>query len=100
MSKARAVVTREILDTVERLATEDQERILRIANLLTQVPTSVQRETQQRLRSLVDCNPRSLLDFVSGIDEVIDYLETWLFAAQEPIAPDRFLCSAASRRRS
>ena len=102
MNNVGPVVSQEVLELVhivERLATEDQERILKIVQLLTLVPASVQRETQRRLRSLVDQSQRSMLDCVSAVDDVIDYLETSLLAAHEPIAPGRFFCSAASRRR-
>ena len=103
MSNVGPVVSQEVLELVhivERLATEDQERILKIVQLLTLVPTSVQRETQRRLSSLVDQSQRSMLDCVSAVDDVIDYLETCLIATHEPIAPNRLLCSAVSRRRN
>jgi hypothetical protein len=95
MSKARATkISAEVLQlvhTVERLAAEDQERIIKIVSLLTLVPSAVQQETQRRLKSLVDRNPRSMLDCVSGVDKVIEYLENYLLALNDTAGRDRFL---------
>jgi SOS response regulatory protein OraA/RecX len=61
--------------TVERLPQEDQEKILRIVDLLTLVPLSVQDRTQQMLRELLAAEPASKYECIAGIDDVIDYLE-------------------------
>lgn len=64
-----------LVRTVERLPREDQDKILRIVDLLSLVPISVQDRTQQMLRELLAEEPASKHECVAGIDEVIQYLE-------------------------
>jgi hypothetical protein len=64
-----------LVRTVERLPREDLDKILRIVDLLSLVPISVQNRTQQMLRDLLANEPASKLECVAGIDDVIDYLE-------------------------
>jgi hypothetical protein len=64
-----------LVRTVERLPREDQDKILRIVDLLTLVPISVQDRTQQMLRELLAREPASKRECVTGIDDVIEYLE-------------------------
>jgi hypothetical protein len=64
-----------LVRTVERLPQEDQDKILRIVDLLTLVPVSVQDRTQQMLRELLAREPTSKFECVASIDEVIEYLE-------------------------
>jgi hypothetical protein len=64
-----------LVRTVERLPLEDQNKILRIVDLLSLVPISVQDKTQKMLRELLDSAPASRTDCVLGIDDVIGYLE-------------------------
>jgi hypothetical protein len=91
----------ELVDTVEHLASDDQERILKIVSLLTLAPSPVQQETQRMLKALIERNPRSMFDCVSGVDEVIEYLENCVLAASDVVARrDRFYCRAVSRRRN
>ena len=91
----------QLVHTVERLAADDQERILKIVSLLTLVPWTVQQETQRRLKQLVDHDPRSMFDCVSRVDEVIEYLEDSILATNDRIGgPDRFYCRPASRQRN
>lgn len=91
----------QLVDTVERLASDDQERILRIVSLLTLVPSPVQQETQRMLKALIDRNPRSMFDCVNGVDEVIEYLEDRVLGASDIFAGrDRFYCSPVSRRQN
>ena len=90
----------ELVHTVERLTAEDQERILRIVSLLTRVPSAVQRETQRRLKSLVERDPHSMFDCVNGVDDVIEYLENCILAVNEPMGRERFFCLPGSRRRN
>src|SRR5262245_21062892 len=64
-----------LVRTVERLPREDQDKILRIVDLLSLVPTSVQNKTQQMLRDLLARGPASKRECVAGVDDVIEYLE-------------------------
>lgn len=64
-----------LVRTVERLPREDQDKILRIVDLLSLVPISVQNKTQQMLRELLAREPASKRECVAGVDHVIEYLE-------------------------
>ncbi len=64
-----------LVRTVERLPREDQDKILRIVDLLSLVPLSVQNRTQRMLRELLNKHPASKRDCVAGVDELIEYLE-------------------------
>ena len=64
-----------LVRTVERLPLEDQDKILRIVDLLTLVPLGIQERTQQMLRELLASEPASKNECVMGIDDVIGYLE-------------------------
>jgi SOS response regulatory protein OraA/RecX len=64
-----------LVRTVERLPREDQDKILRIVDLLSLVPIGVQDRTQQMLRELLASEPASKHECVAGIDDVIEYLE-------------------------
>lgn len=65
----------KLVRTVGDLPREDQSRILRIVDLLSQAPSSVQLQTQRMLRDLLEAEPESKLECVAGVDEVIEYLE-------------------------
>jgi hypothetical protein len=65
-----------LVRTVERLPREDQEKILRIVDLLSLVPIRVQDRTQQMLRELLARDPASKNECVAGVDDVIRYLES------------------------
>jgi hypothetical protein len=65
----------KLVRTVERLPREDQDKILRIVDLLSLVPIRVQDKTQQMLRDLLASEPVSKHECVAGIDDVIDYLQ-------------------------
>ena len=64
-----------LVQTVERLPPEDQDKILRIVDLLSLVPINVQDRTQRMLRELLESGPASKDECVSGVDDVIEYLE-------------------------
>ncbi len=64
-----------LVRTVERLPTEEQDKILRLVDLLTLVPVSVQNKTQRMLRELLERRPDSRHECVAGMDDVIAYLE-------------------------
>ena len=64
-----------LVRTVERLPLEDQDKILRIVDLLSLVPAGVQDKTQKMLRELLASAPASRSECVLGIDDVIGYLE-------------------------
>jgi hypothetical protein len=64
-----------LVQTVERLDNEDQERILKLVNLLMIAPASVRDRTQIMLRRLLDRDMRSMLDCIAAVDELLEYLE-------------------------
>jgi hypothetical protein len=64
-----------LVRTVERLPNEDQDKILRMVDLLTLVPPTVQHRTQRMLRDLLAREPGTKRECVAGVDDVIAYLE-------------------------
>jgi hypothetical protein len=67
---------RRLVRTVERLPVEDQDKILRMVDLLTLVPVPVQNRTQRMLRELLEREPDTKRECVAGIDDVLAYLES------------------------
>ena len=65
-----------LVRTVERLPSEDQDKILRMVDLLTLVPLSVQDRTQRMLRELLERQPDTKRECVAGVDDVLAYLES------------------------
>ena len=66
---------RRLVRTVERLPVEDQDKILRMVDLLTLVPVPVQHRTQRMLRELLEREPNTKRECVAGVDDVLAYLE-------------------------
>jgi len=64
-----------LVHTVERLPSEDQDKILRMVDLLTLVPVPVQNRTQRMLRELLERQPDTKRECVAGVDDVLEYLE-------------------------
>lgn len=64
-----------LLRTVERLPSEDQDKILRMVGLLTLVPLQVQDRTQRMLRELLVRKPDTKTACAAGVDDVLAYLE-------------------------
>ena len=64
-----------LVRTVERLPSEDQDKILRMVDLLTLVPRTVQDRTQRMLRELLERHPDTKRECVAGVDDVLAYLE-------------------------
>ena len=64
-----------LMHTVERLPSEDQDKILRMVDLLTLVPVRVQNRTQRMLRELLERQPDTKRECVAGVDDVLEYLE-------------------------
>jgi hypothetical protein len=64
-----------LVRTVERLPNEDQDKILRMVDLLTVVPPAVQERTQRMLRDLLAREPGTKRECVAGVDDVLAYLE-------------------------
>ena len=102
MSAVDASVSDDVLrlvQTVERLDDEDQERILRMVTLLTIAPSTVRDRTHLMLRRLLDSESGTMIECVAAVDEVIAYLET----STEPVGdglerrPDLLDCPAPSR---
>jgi hypothetical protein len=65
----------DLVRTVERLSSEDQQRILRIVDLLLVAPRDVRTQTQRMLRALLDRQPESKAECVTGVEEIIMFLE-------------------------
>jgi hypothetical protein len=55
-----------LVRTVERLPREDQDKILRMVDLLTLVPLPVQDRTQRMLRELLERHPDTKRECVAG----------------------------------
>jgi hypothetical protein len=64
-----------LVRTVESLPSEDQDKILRMVDLLTLVPLPVQDRTQRMLRELLERKPDTKRECVAGVDDVLAYLE-------------------------
>jgi hypothetical protein len=64
-----------LVRAVERLPSEDQDKILRMVDLLTLVPVRVQNQTQRMLRELLERQPDTKRECVAGVDDVLEYLE-------------------------
>jgi hypothetical protein len=64
-----------LVRTVECLPSEDQDKILRMVDLLTLVPVQVQYRTQRMLRELLERQPDTKRECVAGVDDVLAYLE-------------------------
>jgi hypothetical protein len=67
---------RRLVRTVERLPVADQDKILRMVDLLTLVPVPVQHRTQRMLRELLEREPNTKRECVAGVDDVLAYLES------------------------
>ena len=72
-----------LVRTVERLPSEDQDKILRMVDLLTLVPVRVQNTTQRMLRDLLERQPDTKRECVAGVDDVLAYLERNAAAASQ-----------------
>ena len=70
-----------LVQTVERLDSQDQERILKLVNLLMIAPASARDHTQTMLRDLLDREMCSMLECVAAVDEVLEFLEKSAAAA-------------------
>ena len=94
-----------LVRTVERLPSEDQDKILRMVDLLTLVPLTVQNRTQRMLRELLEQQPNTKRECVAGVDDVLAYLERNAAAGSQrrrlgDAARIRRARQAAGRRRS
>jgi hypothetical protein len=72
-----------LVRTVAGLPRADQNRILRLVDLLSLAPFSVQQESHRHLRALIDANPQSKLECAAGLDELIDELERAVTGAED-----------------
>ncbi len=64
-----------VVHKVERLPREDQDKILKMVDLLTLVPVAIRNESQRMLRELLDRDPSTKSECVAGLNDVIAYLE-------------------------
>ncbi len=67
-----------LVRTVGRLPREDQDRILRVVNLISHAPTNVRQNSQRMIRELVSDEPVSRIDCVAELEIIISYLESSL----------------------
>ena len=90
-----------LVRTVERLPREDQDKILRIVDLLSLVPIAVQDRTQNMLRDLLARDPASKTECVAGVDDVIEYLESNVSITPEQRALlARYGCASIAKTRA
>jgi hypothetical protein len=87
-----------LVHTVERLPSQDQEKILRMVDLLTLVPVGAQNCAQQMLRKLLESAPDSHTECLAGVDDVLAYLERNV-AATRPTRPVVTTIDFVARRR-
>ncbi|MFO7286259.1 MAG: hypothetical protein LOD94_08390 [Gammaproteobacteria bacterium] len=73
----------KLVRTVAGLPRDDQNRILRLVDLLSLAPFHVQQQSLALVRSLIDANPRTKSECAAGIDELIAYLERTVVGADE-----------------
>lgn len=73
----------KLVRTVAGLPRDDQNRLLRLVDLLCLAPFSVQQRSHERLRELIAANPQSKPECVDGIDELIEYLERSVTGAED-----------------
>ncbi|MEO8465749.1 MAG: hypothetical protein ABI640_10445 [Gammaproteobacteria bacterium] len=64
-----------VVHKVERLPLKDQNKILKMVDLLTLVPLDVRDESQRMLRELLARDPSTKSECVAALDDVIAYLE-------------------------
>jgi hypothetical protein len=64
-----------VVHKVERLPREDQDKILKMVDLLTLVPAEVRDESQRMLRELLERDPNTKSECVAALNDVIAYLE-------------------------
>ncbi len=88
-----------LVRTVERLPSEDQDKILRMVDLLTLVPVRVQNRTQRMLRELLERQPDTKRECLAGVDDVLDYLERNAAAPQVRDAVIRVDFGASAKMR-
>lgn len=88
-----------LVRTVERLPSEDQDKILRMVDLLTLVPVRVQNRTQRMLRELLERQPDTKRECLAGVDDVLEYLERNAAAShvRDPVIRVDFGASAKMR---
>lgn len=92
---ARSEDVLRLVQTVERLPPEDQDKILHIVDLLSLVPIHVQERTQRMLRALLESDPSSKDECVAGVDDLIQYLEDHAALAECPGTLARITAMAA-----
>lgn len=74
-----------LLRTVAGLPRDDQHRILRLVDLLSLAPYSVQQRTHTLLRGLLDSDPQTKHECVARVDQLIGYLEHCVAADDERV---------------
>jgi len=65
----------ELMLVVERLATQDQSRIVRLIDLLSEAPDDLREQTQRMLRALMAREPETHAECLNGMDAIIAHAE-------------------------
>ena len=73
----------QLVRTVAELPDGEQDRLLRLAGLLTLAPAAARRRGNGQLRALIASQPQSKRECLGGIDELIADLERSVAAAEE-----------------
>lgn len=73
----------KLVRTVAGLPSDDQNRILRLVDLMSLAPLSVQQESHHRLRALIDATPSTKRECAAGIDELIAHLENTIAGTED-----------------
>ncbi len=79
----------QLVRTVAELPDSEQNRLLRLAGLLSSAPASAQQRGNGQLRSLIDSQPQSKGECLGSIDELIADLERSMLAAAEGRSSNR-----------
>lgn len=75
----------KVLEIVEFLPWEDQRRLARLVELLSESPDDLRRRSQRMLRSLVASRPASRRDCLDRMDAIIRYIEDGLNSDSEAV---------------
>lgn len=65
----------KLVRNVAELPRDDQNRLLRLVDLMSLAPLSLQQESRELLRALIDTDPKTKRECAAGIDELIEHLE-------------------------
>ena len=67
-----------LLNSITRLPHRDQDLFLELVSLLSRAAPEVQAQARRMISDVLETRPRSRLECVARVDDVIEYLETSL----------------------